>query len=129
MRLLVDTHVWLWLQNGPERVPPSVLALLEDPANPLLLSVASIWEISTKYHVGRLPLPEPPATYVPSRLTDGGFSLLDIEQAHALRAGELPRHHRDPFDRLLIAQSQILGVPLVTGDPEVVKYDVEVLWS
>jgi len=129
MRLLVDTHVWLWLQIRPERVPSGVLDLLEDGANEVLLSTASVWEIAVKHRRGRLALPDPPSTFVPERLSTSGFRALSIDHAHALRAGSLPLHHHDPFDRMLVAQSQVLGVPLVTGDPALSDYDLEILWS
>lgn len=129
MRLVIDTHAWLWLQVEPERLPRSVLDLMEDPANDILLSAASAWEIAIKFERGRLDLPEAPMTYVPKRMAESGCQPVSVEHAHGLRAGQLPMHHRDPFDRLLVAQSQILGIPLVSGDPAFAAYDVDVLWS
>lgn len=126
MRFLVDTHCWLWLQASPERLSSEMLSLLEDPANELILSAASSWEIAIKYALGKLPLPEPPSRYVPSRMATSGSRGLPVEHAHALRVAELPAHHRDPFDRLLIAQAQIEKLVLVTVDREFEKYDVEV---
>jgi PIN domain nuclease of toxin-antitoxin system len=126
VRFLADTHCWLWLQVSPERLAPAVLSLLEDPANDLLLSAASSWEIAIKYRIGKLPLPEPPSRYVPRRMAASGSRGLAIEHAHSLRAAELPLHHRDPFDRLLVAQAQIEKLVVITVDPEFEKYDVEV---
>jgi PIN domain nuclease of toxin-antitoxin system len=126
VRFLVDTHCWLWLQASPERLSSEMLSLLEDPANELILSAASSWEIAIKYALGKLPLPEPPSRYVPSRMATSGSRGLPVEHAHALRVAELPAHHRDPFDRLLIAQAQIEKLVLVTVDREFEKYDVEV---
>jgi PIN domain nuclease of toxin-antitoxin system len=100
-----------------------------DPKTEVLLSAASAWEIAIKYHLGRLPLPEAPTTYVPSRVAASGCTALGIDHAHVLRAGLLPDHHRDPFDRLLVAQAQILGVPLVSGDHALTAYDITVLWE
>jgi PIN domain nuclease of toxin-antitoxin system len=126
VRFLVDTHCWLWLQASPERLAPDVLSLLKDPANDLLLSAASSWEIAIKYALRKLPLPEPPSRYVPRRMTASGSRGLGIEHAHSLRVAELPVHHRDPFDRLLVAQAQIEKLVLVTVDRQLEKYDVEV---
>jgi PIN domain nuclease of toxin-antitoxin system len=125
MKFLVDTHCWLWLQASPERLAAPLLALLEDPANDLLLSAASSWEIAIKYALGKLPLPEPPSRYVPRRMTASGSRGLPIEHAHSLRVAELPLHHRDPFDRLLVAQAQIEKLVLLTVDRQFEKYDVE----
>jgi PIN domain nuclease of toxin-antitoxin system len=125
VKFLVDTHCWLWLQTTPERLAPSVLSLLEDPANELLLSAASSWEIAIKYALGKLRLPEPPSRYVPRRMTASGSRGLPIEHAHSLRVAELPLHHRDPFDRLLVAQAQLEKLVLVTVDRRFETYDVE----
>jgi PIN domain nuclease of toxin-antitoxin system len=126
VRFLVDTHCWLWLQASPERLAPEVVSLLEDPANDLFLSAASSWEIAIKYALRKLPLPEPPSRYVPRRMTSSGSRGLPIEHTHSLRVAELPMHHRDPFDRLLVAQAQIEKLVLVTVDRQFEKYDVEV---
>lgn len=127
MRLLLDTGCWLWMQVAPERFSPERLALVEDPQTELFLSAASSWEIAIKYALGRLPLPEPPATYVPDRMASSGVAALDVEHGHALRVAELPRHHRDPFDRLLIAQAQLERLPILTADRQLERYEVEVL--
>lgn len=125
MRFLVDTHCWLWLQASPERLAREVVSLLEDPDNELLLSAASSWEIAIKYAIGKLRLPEAPDRYVPRRMSASGTRGLAIEHAHSLRVAELPMHHRDPFDRLLVAQAQIEKLTLVTVDPQFDDYDVE----
>jgi PIN domain nuclease of toxin-antitoxin system len=129
VRFLVDTHCWLWLQADPERLSSEVLSLLADPTNELILSAASSWEIAIKYALGKLPLPEPPSRYVPSRMAASGSRGLAVEHAHALRVAELPAHHRDPFDRLLIAQAQVENLVLVTVDRQFEKYDVEVRFA
>ena len=102
MRLLLDTHVFLWLQADPERLGHH-LGILENPANELLLSAASSWEIAIKVQLGRLSLPEDPRRYVPDRLKAIGGRAIAIEHAHALAVSALPPLHRDPFDRLLVA--------------------------
>lgn len=128
MRVLVDTHTWLWMLASPDRLPARAREVVDDPRTEVLLSAASAWEIAIKYQLGKLPLPEVPATYVPSRLPASGCTGLAVEHAHVLRTGLLPLHHRDPFDRLLVAQAQVLGTPLVSGDRAFAAYDVEVLW-
>jgi len=124
---LLDTQVWLWMLASSDRIRPDLLSELRDGRTRLLLSAASAWEIAIKWAIGRLPLPEPPTTYVPSRMLRSGVSGLPVEHAHALRVATLPSHHRDPFDRLLIAQAQIESVPIVTGDPRFDEYDVPVI--
>jgi PIN domain nuclease of toxin-antitoxin system len=129
VRFLVDTQCWLWLQTTPERLSPTVLSLLEDSANDLLLSAASSWEIAIKYALGKLPLPESPERYVPRRMTASGSRGLAVEHAHSLRVAELPLHHRDPFDRLLVAQAQVEKLTIVTVDPQLRLYDVQIRFA
>jgi PIN domain nuclease of toxin-antitoxin system len=124
---LLDTHVWLWLLASPERIREALLTELEDGKTRLVLSAASSWEIAIKWSVGRLPLPEAPDIYVPSRMQRSGVSGLAVEHSHALHVSTLPRHHRDPFDRLLIAQAQLEALPIVTADPAFDPYDVRVV--
>lgn len=129
MKYLLDTHVWLWLQTQRNRINPEVVEQLADPDNDLLLSAASSWEIAIKYALGRLPLPMPPNEYVPSRMTLTGTTGLPVEHRHALLVADLPGHHRDPFDRLLIAQAQLEDAVLVSADAQFDAYDVPVLWT
>jgi PIN domain nuclease of toxin-antitoxin system len=127
VRLLIDTHVWLWLQTTPDRVDDVTLRVLADESNDLYLSAASGWEIAIKYRLSKLRLPQPPDVYVPDRMRRSGTTPLSVEHAHALRVAHLPDHHRDPFDRLLIAQSQLLDVAIVTADDQFAAYDVELI--
>jgi len=124
---LLDTHVWLWMLGDPDRIRPDLAAELRANRTRLLLSAASSWEIGIKWAVGRLSLPEHPATYVPSRMQRTNVEPLAVTHSHALQVATLPRHHRDPFDRLLVAQAQIEGVPLVTVDRALDDYDVETI--
>ena len=124
MRSLLDTHVWLWSLTAPEKLGIAVRALLSDPSHTLYLSAASAWEIAIKYGLGRLPLPEPPEKFVPQRLVRDGVRALPVDLKHALHVATLPDHHRDPFDRLLVAQSQIEDLPLLTADEQLSAYDV-----
>ncbi len=126
MRLLLDTHVFLWLNTDPDRLG-EYLPLVEDPRTTLLVSAVVSWEIAIKHQLGRLPLPEPPQHYVPARLRDVGAEPLPIEHAHALAVADLPPLHGDPFDRLLVAQAGVLDVPIVTADPAIARYAVRTL--
>ncbi len=126
MKILLDTHVFLWLQTEPERLGPQ-LDTLGDQRNSLWVSAASSWEIAIKYGLGRLELPEPPADYVPARLRAIGAEALPIEHGHALAVAELPPLHRDPFDRLLVAQAKLMDVPIMTADPQIAAYPVRAL--
>ena len=94
----------------------------------MALSIASVWEIAIKVGGGRLILPETVERYVPDRVRHHGFEMMAIELAHAFRAGALPRLHGDPFDRMLVAQAQVEGVPILTADPAISRYDVETIW-
>lgn len=125
-RYLLDTHVWLWMTSEPERISEQVRRLLVEPAI-VLLSAASVWEISIKYRLGKLPLRRPPAQFVPDLMRVSGTIPLAVEHDHALRVADLPDHHADPFDRLLVAQAQSLRVPLVSADPMLRRYDIELL--
>jgi PIN domain nuclease of toxin-antitoxin system len=118
--------VFLWLQTEPERLG-SLLSDLEDPTTELLVSAASAWEIAIKHGLGRLELPEPPERYVPARVRAINAQPLAIEMSHACAVASLPPHHRDPFDRILVAQAAALGVPLVSADRELERYPIEVV--
>lgn len=123
MKLLLDTHVFLWLQTEPERLGQH-LRLVEDHRNVLVVSAASSWEIAIKYQLGKLPLPEPPERYVPERLRAIGAEAAPVVHPHALAVSNLPALHRDPFDRLLVAQAMLLGLTIMTADPAITEYSV-----
>lgn len=127
MTYLLDTHVWLWMLSTPERLGSVVGKIVESRESRLLLSAASSWEIAVKYAIGRLDLPSPPETYVPDRMRISGVTGMPVEHAHALRVASLEMHHRDPFDRLLVAQAQVEDIPILTADPLIQLYDVEVV--
>jgi PIN domain nuclease of toxin-antitoxin system len=129
LRVLLDTHSWLWMVGDSGRLADSSRGLLRDPSNDLFLSAASAWEMAIKYAAGKLRLPQPPAALITQWMAEVRMGALPILHAHALRAGELPPHHRDPFDRLLIAQAQIEGLTVLTADREFGKYDVPVHWA
>lgn len=127
MRVLLDTQCWLWMQVSPERFAPAALEIVSDTANELLLSAASCWEIAIKFALGKLPLPLSPAEYVPSRLQTSGVLTLPVSARHALHVATLPPHHRDPFDRLLVAQAQLEELSLLTADRQIAAYDVRLI--
>ncbi|MXW61271.1 MAG: type II toxin-antitoxin system VapC family toxin [Acidimicrobiaceae bacterium] len=127
LAVLLDTQVFLWMNASPQRLSDAAKSMIVDPAQELLFSAVSSWEISIKHALGRLHLPEPPVVYVPSRIAGAALAAISIEHSHTLHAGSLPNHHRDPFDRLLIAQAQELDVPILTSDTLFDRYDVEVV--
>jgi len=127
MKILLDTHCWLWMVAASDRLSEQARELLLDEDNDLLLSAASSWEIAIKHALGKLPLPAPPGQYVPSRMVATGVTGLAVEHRHVLHVSQLPPHHRDPFDRLLIAQAQLDGLELMTADPQMDAYDVSIL--
>ena len=117
------------MQASPDRFSAEALRIVQDPGNDLLLSAASSWEIAIKYALGKLPLPEPPGTYVPDRMRTSGTTSLPVEHSHALHVAELPGHHRDPFDRLLISQARLDRLVVLTADPQFEPYNVELRWA
>ncbi|REJ85550.1 MAG: type II toxin-antitoxin system VapC family toxin [Acidobacteria bacterium] len=128
MRVLLDTHVWLWMQVEPERFSRDTTEeILLDSTVDLLLSAASSWEIAIQHALGKLELPLAPTEYVPSRMASSGVLGLPIEHAHALHVASLPPHHTDPFDRLLVAQAQLESLPILTADAQLAAYDVQLL--
>ena len=127
MKVLLDTHCWLWMLAAPERFGESARQLVSDSHTALYLSAASSWEIGIKFSLGKLDLPESPTTFVPKRIERTGVLPLFITHTHALRASELPYHHRDPFDRLLVAQAQLEDLPLLTADRNLAAYDLELI--
>jgi PIN domain nuclease of toxin-antitoxin system len=126
VKLLLDTHAFIWANSEVERLG-RWRDDVEDPENDRILSAVCAWEIAIKWSLERLELPEPPAIYVPSRSRALAVEPLAIDAAHALGVADLPRHHRDPFDRLLIAQARDLDLPILTADRVFTRYDVEVL--
>lgn len=129
MRILLDTHVVLWWStSGAARLSSIARDLIESGSTEALVSVVSAFEIAAKARRGRLDLPDLPERYIPGLLQRHGFDVLEVGLTHALRAGSLPLIDRDPFDRLLVAQAQIEGLPIVTADPVIGRYDVETIW-
>lgn len=123
MLFLLDTHVFLWWNADDPVLGPRARDAIADPDSIVFVSAATAWEIAVKRQSGKLDTPGDIAGWIRA----DGFDEIAIDIEHAVRSAELPRHHRDPFDRLLVAQAQIEELTLVTSDPEIVKYDVETL--
>lgn len=121
MKLLLDTHLLLWAAGQPEKLTADTRALLDDARNELLFSAASLWEISIKRSLGRKDF-RVDARLLRRGLLDNGYAELPVTSAHAVSIDSLPPIHKDPFDRLLIAQAMVEGVTLLTADPLVAKY-------
>lgn len=123
MKILLDPHILLWLAQGDSRLPGTWASMLRDGRSRLFLSDASVWEICIKYSLKRLDLPEHPHRWIPSTLARQKLEILPIHHRHILRVTDLPFHHHDPFDRLLVAQAIEEDLPLMTCDtaPEAVK--------
>lgn len=128
MRVLLDSHAVLWNEAGDERLPRAVRDLIEHPSTRLVLSVASIWELTLKALEGRLRLPEGPADYFEALVRDLRFEVLPVEQRHVAALSELPDIHDDPFDRMLVAQALVEDLELVSGDERIRRYPVRTLW-
>ena len=128
MRVLLDTHAFLWWLDGDRRLSPRARRRIADAANAILISAASAWEITTKARLGKLPGATAVAADVAAALASQGFAALEISVRHAQRAGNLPGDHRDPFDRMLIAQAQLEDVPVVSNDPVCDGYGVRRIW-
>jgi PIN domain nuclease of toxin-antitoxin system len=128
MKVLLDTHIILWwLFDDPALSSPARDAI-RDPENTVLVSAASAWEISTKHRLGKLPEAEEAVVNLPALLRSARIESLSVTLEHALAAGALPGPHRDPFDRLLIAQSRIEDLPVVSTDPVFSAYSVPIVW-
>lgn len=122
---LLDTHVLFWALAEVARLTPPVRTILDAPGTRICVSVVSAWEMRIKSALGKMTLPDD----LPAQLAAARFDVLTITLAHALAAGALPPHHRDPFDRMLVAQAQVGGLTLVTHDARMRPYDVAVLWA
>ena len=122
MKLLLDTHVWLWWNTEPERLATTVRRQIGDVRNEVFLSAASVWEMAIKRELGKLRLPEPVATYVARRLAADDVTPLPVRLDHAAVVETLELLHRDPFDRLLIVQARHEGLRLLTADDQLLAY-------
>lgn len=128
MRLLLDTHVVLWALLEPARLSEEVARAFVDPRNDVFVSAATAWEVAIKESLGKLALPGPARTWLPAACARAGIEWLPVTPDDALRVSDLPWHHRDPFDRLLVAQA-LCGYTLVTHDRRLEPYRAPVLWT
>lgn len=128
MRYILDTHVFLWWITDDGRMSAGARALIRDGRNDLYFSAASAWEIAIKAGLDRIRLPERADRFIPEQLRVNAIRPMAINLSHALAVEGLPLHHRDPFDRLLIAQSQLEGMAIISGDDQLAEYDAELVW-
>ena len=128
MRVLLDTHAFLWWDLDDVRLSDTARGIIADSATQVVVSAASIWEVAIKAGKGRIDLPSHLDAYVDDRLRRYRWLVLPIDERHAVRAAGLPMIHADPFDRMLVAQGQLEGIPIVTTDAEVKRYDVATIW-
>jgi PIN domain nuclease of toxin-antitoxin system len=128
VRLLLDTHAFLWFVLGDPQLSPAALALILDPARVKLVSPASYWEIAIKISLGKYSLHEPYEAFMQRGVFGNGFSILPIELKHTTVLTTLPFHHKDPFDRLLVAQALAEQIPIVSADAVLDRYGVTRLW-
>jgi len=128
MKALLDTHTFIWWDSEPLRLSPQVLSICQNSENVLLVSVASLWEMQIKLQLGKLKLRMPLAELVSAQRQVNKIEILEVKLEHIMALGELPPHHRDPFDRLLIAQANIEQAILLSKDPIFAQYPVKVVW-
>ena len=128
MQALLDTNAFLWWVTNDPKLSATARTIIANPNNDIFFSIVSAWEIVIKAQIGKLPLPESPDTYIPNRLAHYQFKTLSIEMEDVLQIWQLPSHHNDPFDRLLIAQSRVKKLPILTADSKFSLYDVNVIW-
>jgi PIN domain nuclease of toxin-antitoxin system len=128
MKLLLDTHTFIWWANEPEKLSENALAACQDNRNTLILSVVSAWEMQIKMQLGKLKISRPIEELIKTQQQANSLQVLPIELTHVMGLSNLPARHKDPFDRLLIAQANIEGATLVSIDPLFSSYSVQVLW-
>lgn len=128
MKALLDTQSFLWWVTDDPRLSSRAREIIADGDNELFLSAASGWEMVIKAKLGRLHLPDNPESFVLEQLVINAIESLPVQMSHALRVYTLPEHHRDPFDRMLVAQAQAERMPILTADPQIAEYDVQAVW-
>jgi PIN domain nuclease of toxin-antitoxin system len=128
MRALLDTHAFLWWIGNDPRLSTRAREIIADDGNEIVLSAVSAWEIAIKASLGRFAIRGDIAAFVHSNVTASGFEVLPLLIEHALRVASLPDHHRDPFDRALVAQAQVEDLALLTTDRAISRYSVRILW-
>ncbi len=129
MKYLLDTHVFLWWITSDDQLTKKVAKIIADGGQEIFFSAASCWEIAIKAKLGRLTLPKKPDIFIADQLAINSVQSLPILASHALHVFNLPGFHRDPFDRIIVAQAQLEGMPIITSDPLIAKYDVKTVWD
>jgi PIN domain nuclease of toxin-antitoxin system len=128
MKYLLDTHAFLWWIDDSPRLSAEARGVIGDGRNQIFFSAASGWEIAVKSRLGKLVLPRLPGKYIPEQVRLNDFQVMPVELSHALHVHSLPLHHRDPFDHVLIAQSVLEGMPIITRDGQFAAYEVSICW-
>ncbi len=128
MNLLLDTHVFVWMHEDPNKISSRAFAELSNPSNKLFLSIASVWELQIKIQAKKFKFKETLEEVIEIEQITNGLQILSVTLTHALHLENLPPHHKDPFDRLLISQAIVENMTLVTADTEFAKYQVNSLW-
>ncbi|AFY99875.1 type II toxin-antitoxin system VapC family toxin [Calothrix sp. PCC 6303] len=128
MKALLDTHTFLWWVTNNLQLSSTVKSILSERNNRIFFSAASSWEIAIKAQLSKLELPSNPEVYIAEQLEINSFQVLPIELKYTLQTYYLPNHHKDPFDRILVAQSQVENLPLLTLDPKIAQYQVSIIW-
>lgn len=128
MKVLLDTHTLIWWDSDSSKLPSQVFSLIEDENNQVFVSVVSIWEIQIKVQIGKLKLRADIADIITAQQTQNNLEILLIGLDHALKIGELPLHHRDPFDRLLIGQALVEDMTILSKDAVFQQYNAKVIW-
>lgn len=128
MKVLLDTNAFLWWVTNDLKLSATARTIIANPRNDIFFSIVSAWEIVIKAQIGKLPLQTSPDTYIPDRIAHYQFKTLSVEMEDVLQIWQLPQHHNDPFDRLLIAQSQTKNLPILTADTKFPLYNINVIW-
>lgn len=128
MKVLLDTCTFLWICAGDDALSARAVEVFRNPDNEVFLSAVSSWEIAVKHALGKLPLPEPPARFVPEQRSSHGIRPLVLDEDAALHLALLPALHRDPFDRMLVCQALVGGLVILTPDTYITSYPVRSLW-
>ncbi len=128
MKALLDTHAFLWWITDNPMLSSHVRKIISDGRNELFFSAASGWEIAIKAQLGRIKIPDKPEIFISEQMIANAIQSLPIQISHAFHVYNLPSYHRDPFDRMLIAQAQLEGLPILTNDPQISRYPVKVIW-
>jgi len=127
-RFLLDTHTFLWFITDDGRLSQAAMRVITDPSNEILVSVATPWEIAIKVGLAKLTLVEPFSRYIPEQIETNHFDLLPITLVHTVAVASLPRHHGDPFDRMLVAQASVEGTPILSADMALDAYGITRIW-